>query len=169
MPLRRPSPKGKRPCWTRLSIRGNWPDPAGILPQTGRHRPITGQPLQPERRLFVLGFEVFAEDEITSRQYAFDHLNFPPEHPARDSMDTYWLKGSRGQDRRAAPLLRPHLAGGSVLQPKHRRPRRFVYPGPAAGTKARTPGMSAPFSQYEALIVGKNFAFYGPAVGAHHP
>ena len=40
-----------------------------------------------------LGFEIFSEDEITSELYAFDNLNFPPEHPARESMDTYWLFG----------------------------------------------------------------------------
>jgi len=42
-----------------------------------------------------LCFEVFSEDDITSELYAFDNLNFPPEHPARDSMDTYWLAGTR--------------------------------------------------------------------------
>jgi len=28
-----------------------------------------------------MGFEVFEEDEITSEMYAFDKLNFPPNHP----------------------------------------------------------------------------------------
>ena len=36
---------------------------------------------------------MFEEDEITSEMYAFDKLNFPPNHPARESMDTYWLEG----------------------------------------------------------------------------
>ena len=34
-----------------------------------------------------MGFEIFQEDDITSELYAFDKLNFPPNHPARESMD----------------------------------------------------------------------------------
>ena len=41
-----------------------------------------------------LGFEVFSEDDISSEKYAFDNLNFAPDHPAREMMDTYWLEGT---------------------------------------------------------------------------
>lgn len=41
-----------------------------------------------------LGFEVYSEDDISSEKYAFDNLNFPADHPARQSMDTFWLDGT---------------------------------------------------------------------------
>jgi len=41
-----------------------------------------------------LAFEVYDGPEISSELYDFDSLNFPADHPARESMDTYWLEGS---------------------------------------------------------------------------
>ena len=61
-----------------------------------------------------MGFEVFQEDDITSELYAFDKLNFPPNHPARESMDTYWLEGHDSGATNEKLCLRPHLTGGSV-------------------------------------------------------
>ena len=65
-----------------------------------------------------MGFEIFEESDITSELYGFDNLNFP-NHPARESMDTYWLEGhDKGQswgkavpaapsDRRLRPYADP--------------------------------------------------------------
>ena len=41
-----------------------------------------------------LGFEIYDGPEISSEAFVFDNLNFPEDHPAREDMDTYWLKGS---------------------------------------------------------------------------
>jgi phenylalanyl-tRNA synthetase alpha chain len=41
----------------------------------------------------TLNFEVFEGPEITNELYEFDNLNFPPDHPARETMDSYWLEG----------------------------------------------------------------------------
>jgi len=107
-----------------------------------------------------LGFEVFSEDEITSELYAFDNLNFPPEHPARESMDTYWIAGTennRGADRLT---LRPHLTGASVrYMQKHGAPARFVYPGRVYRNETTDARHERAFFQYEALIVDKDFSF----------
>ena len=107
-----------------------------------------------------LGFEVFSEPEITSELYAFDNLNFEPEHPARESMDTYWLKG-HDQKRGAERLcLRPHLTGASVryLQ-EHGAPARFVYPGRVYRNETTDARHERAFFQYEALIVDRDFSF----------
>ncbi|MGI6688009.1 MAG: hypothetical protein ACOX6Y_06635 [Christensenellales bacterium] len=102
----------------------------GIPPVSGVLHPITQMCYDLNDAFLSLGFEVYAEDDITSEQYAFDHLNFPPEHPARDTMDTYWLKGSEGKRGSERLCLRPHLTGGSVRYlKKHGAPARFVYPG----------------------------------------
>ena len=60
----------------------------GILPTGGGLHPITQMCYDLNDTFRSMGFEVFEEDEITSEMYAFDKLNFPPNHPARESMDT---------------------------------------------------------------------------------
>ena len=107
-----------------------------------------------------LNFEIFSEDEITSELYAFDYLNFPPDHPARDSMDTYWLEGTADKTGAERLCLRPHLTGGSVryLQ-KYGAPARFVYPGRVFRNEATDARHERAFFQYEALIVDRDFSF----------
>ena len=65
----------------------------GILPLNGGLHPITQMCYDLNDTFRSMGFEIFGESDITSELYAFDNLNFPPDHPARESMDTYWLKG----------------------------------------------------------------------------
>lgn len=107
-----------------------------------------------------MGFEIFEGPEITSEQYAFDNLNFPINHPARESMDTYWLEGVQEKDPYNKLCLRPHLTGASVryLQEKG-APARFIYPGIVYRNEATDPRHERMFTQYEALIVDKDFSF----------
>ena len=107
-----------------------------------------------------MGFEVFEEDEITSEMYAFDKLNFPPNHPARESMDTYWLEGHDSGSTNEKLCLRPHLTGGSVrYMQTHKPPYRFVYPGRVYRNEAISYRAHCFFHQVEALYVDKNVSF----------
>ena len=54
----------------------------GILPSAGGLHPITQMCYDLNDTFRSMGFEIFEEDEITSELYAFDKLNFPPNHPA---------------------------------------------------------------------------------------
>lgn len=132
----------------------------GIKPRSGGLHPITQMCYDLNDAFLSLGFEIFREDEITSELYAFDHLNFPQEHPARESMDTYWLEGSEGEHAAKRLCLRPHLTGASVryLQ-KHGAPARFVYPGRVYRNEQTDARHERAFFQYEALIVDKDFSF----------
>ena len=65
----------------------------GIMPRQGGLHPITQMCYDLNDTFRSMGFEIFQEDDITSELYAFDKLNFPQNHPARESMDTYWLEG----------------------------------------------------------------------------
>ena len=132
----------------------------GIRPLSGGLHPITQMCYDLNDAFLSLGFEVFAEDEITSEKYAFDNLNFPPEHPARDTMDTYWIKGTENLTGTQRLCLRPHLTGASVRYlKKHGAPARFVYPGPAYRNESTDARHERAFFQYEALIVDKDFSF----------
>ncbi len=107
-----------------------------------------------------LGFEVFSEDDISSEKFVFDNLNFAPDHPARQMMDTYWIEGTENKSANERLCLRPHLTGASVRYLlKHGAPARFVYPGRVYRNEDVDSGHERAFFQYEALIVDKNISF----------
>ena len=132
----------------------------GTAVEGGSLHPITQMCYDLNDAFLSLGFEVYSEDDISSEKYAFDNLNFAPDHPARQSMDTFWLDGTeelRGSDRLC---LRPHLTGGSVRYLlKHGAPARFVYPGRVYRNETTDARHERAFFQYEALIVDKDISF----------
>lgn len=132
----------------------------GIAPALGGLHPITQMSYDLNDAFRSLNFEVFSEPEVTSELYAFDNLNFAPEHPARESMDTYWIKGHDCGSGAERLCLRPHLTGASVryLQ-KNGAPARFVYPGRVYRNETTDARHERAFFQYEALIVDKDFSF----------
>jgi phenylalanyl-tRNA synthetase alpha chain len=139
----------------------------GIPPQDGGLHPTIQMMYDLNDAFAALNFEVFEGPEITSELYEFDHMNFPPDHPARESMDTYWLANgspgrahsdtARGADRLC---IRPHLTGGSVrYMQRHKPPFRFVYPGRVFRNETTDARHERAFFQYEALIVEKHLPF----------
>ena len=48
-----------------------------------------------------MGYEIAEGPEVEAEWYNFDALNFPPDHPAREMQDTFFVAGSRrvGHDR----------------------------------------------------------------------
>ena len=60
----------------------------GLSAAGGGLHPITQMCYDLNDAFRSLNFEVFMGNEITSEKYAFDNLNFSPDHPARESMDT---------------------------------------------------------------------------------
>ena len=132
----------------------------GFAPQCGGLHPITQMCYDLNDAFRSMGFEVFQEDDITSEMYAFDNLNFPPNHPARESMDTYWLEGHDKGNANEKLCLRPHLTGGSVrYMQTHKPPYRFVYPGHVYRNETTDARHERAFYQYEALIVDRDFTF----------
>ena len=132
----------------------------GKMPMTGGLHPITQMRYDLDDAFRSMGFEIFQEDDITSEFYAFDKLNFPPNHPARESMDTYWIEGHDTGKAEDKLCLRPHLTGGSVrYMQTHKAPYRFVYPGRVYRNETTDARHERAFFQYEALIVDKDFTF----------
>ena len=132
----------------------------GYLPPAGGLHPITQMCYDLNDAFRSMGFEIYEEDDITSELYGFDNLNFPPNHPARESMDTYWLAGHDKGECWDKLCLRPHLTGGSVrYMQTHKPPYRFVYPGRVYRNETTDARHERAFFQYEALIVDKDFTF----------
>ena len=132
----------------------------GTAPKIGGLHPITQMCYDLNDAFRSMGFEIFGGPEITSEYYAFDNLNFPPNHPARESMDTYWLEGADKGEANEKLCLRPHLTGDSVrYMMTHKPPYRFVYPGRVYRNETTDARHERAFFQYEALIVDKDFTF----------
>src|SRR5260370_11396675 len=72
-------------------------------PRGGHLHPITRIQRELEDLFISLGFTVLDGPEVETEYYNFDALNIPPDHPARDMQDTFWLNGGN--------LLRTHKIG----------------------------------------------------------
>ena len=132
----------------------------GVAPGSGGLHPITQMCYDLNDAFRSMGFEIFGGPEITSEYYAFDNLNFPPNHPARESMDTYWIEGHDTGSASDKLCLRPHLTGDSVrYMQTHKPPYRFVYPGRVYRNETTDSHHERAFFQYEALVVDKEFTF----------
>ena len=132
----------------------------GVAPGSGGLHPITQMCYDLNDAFRSMGFEIFGGPEITSEYYAFDNLNFPPNHPARESMDTYWIEGHDTGTASDKLCLRPHLTGDSVrYMQTHKPPYRFVYPGRVYRNETTDSHHERAFFQYEALVVDKEFTF----------
>jgi phenylalanyl-tRNA synthetase alpha chain len=129
----------------------------GLAVSPGGLHPITQMMYDLDDAFAALNFEVYQGPEVSTEDFEFDYMNFPPDHPARESMDTYWLKGAA--DNRAT-CLRPHLTGGSVRRMMQGPPPyRFVYPGHVYRNETTDARHERAFVQYEALIVDREVPF----------
>ena len=132
----------------------------GVAVGSGVLHPITQMCYDLNDAFLSLGFEIYSEDDISSELFAFDNLNFADDHPARQMMDTYWIKGTENKSGNERLCLRPHLTGGSVRKLlKDGAPARFIYPGRVYRNEDVDSGHERAFFQYEALIVDKNISF----------
>jgi phenylalanyl-tRNA synthetase alpha chain len=110
------------------------------------------------------GFAVAEGPEVETEFYCFDALNTPPEHPARDMQDTYYLPGAtlfgniqrKGNERY---LLRTHTSTVQIREMmKKKPPIRIVSPGRCFRRDTTDATHSASFHQLECLAVDQNIS-----------
>jgi phenylalanyl-tRNA synthetase alpha chain len=129
----------------------------GLLPPAGGLHPTVQLMYDLNNAFAALNFEVYSGPEISSELFEFDYMNFPPDHPARESMDTFWLTGTQGLRGADRLCLRPHLTGASVrYMREHAAPLRFVYPGRVYRNESTDARHERAFFQYEVLIVDRD-------------
>ena len=126
--------------------------PHGDLPIGSRH------PISIVRREILdifarIGFTVAEGPEVEDDWHVFSGLNFPPEHPARDMQDTFFVEGD---DR----LLRTHTSSVQVREMEHRDPPiRIVMPGRVFRNEAVSARSHCAFHQIEGLYIDKDVSF----------
>ena len=99
-----------------------------------------------------LGYQVLEGPEIENDYYNFEALNIPPDHPARDMQDTFYLGGEY--------LLRTHTSPVQIrcLQSK-KPPVRIVSPGRVYRRDAVDATHSPVFHQIEVLAIDEHLDF----------
>ncbi len=107
-----------------------------------------------------LGYSVEEGPEIETDYYNFEALNFPPNHPARDTQDTLFIAGQDSKPQRDRLLLRTHTSPVQIrTMQKTKPPVRVVCPGKVHRNDAPDATHSPIFHQVEGLAVDTNITF----------
>jgi phenylalanyl-tRNA synthetase alpha chain len=135
----------------RARLDSEWIDltlPAPGAPR-GHLHPLTRIQRELEELFASVGFAVLDGPEAETEYYNFDALNIPPEHPARDMQDTFWLDGGN--------LLRTHTSpvqvrGMERLGP----PLRMIAPGRVFRNESVDASHEHTFYQLEGMMIDRD-------------
>ncbi len=124
----------------------------GIYRPQGRVHPLTGM-IDRVIDIFVgLGYTVADGTEMETDYYNFEALNTPPDHPARDMQDTFYLPDGN--------LLRTHTSAVQIrYMEENDPPIRVVAPGRCYRRDTVDATHAAVFHQIELLAVDEGLTF----------
>jgi phenylalanyl-tRNA synthetase alpha chain len=118
----------------------------------GRDHPLTVVMDQITGIFRDFGFDVASGPDVETDHYNFESLNFPPDHPARDSQDTFFLPDGS--------LLRTHTSPVQVrVMEKGEPPFKFVVPGRVYRHEAVDATHHHIFHQVEGFLVDEGIHF----------
>lgn len=139
----------QRPAGTAAGLDLTLP---GRPPWIGRKHVITRTLERLERIFLGLGFEVATGPHIEDEFHNFDALNIPPDHPARDMWDTFYVEGGK--------LLRTHTSPVQIrVMESQKPPIRIIAPGRVYRNEAPDASHAAEFYQLEGLYVDRDVRF----------
>jgi len=108
----------------------------------------------------AMGYSVAEGPEIETDYLNFEALNFPPNHPARDTQDTIFVAGQEKKPQRDRLLLRTHTSPVQIRAMMATPPPiRVVVPGKVHRADTADATHSPIFHQVEGLAVDTNITF----------
>ena len=124
----------------------------GLKFPVGHIHPVQ-QTLDEVKSIFMnVGFSVVYGPEIDDDFHNFSALNFPPEHPARDMQDTFFIDSDT--------VLRTHTSNVQIhLMEEQDPPLRYIVPGRVYRNESSSFKSYNLFHQIEGLYVDKNVSF----------
>ena len=132
-------------------LQSEWLDLTLPAPGTrpGSLHPVTQIQAELEELFISLGFSIQSGPEVETEYNNFDALNIPPEHPARDMQDTFWVEGGH--------LLRTHTSpvqvrGMERLGP----PLRMIAPGRVFRNEEVDASHEHTFYQLEGMMIDRD-------------
>ncbi|MBP5582460.1 MAG: phenylalanine--tRNA ligase subunit alpha, partial [Bacteroidales bacterium] len=122
--------------------------------QLGSHHPLSIVRNEIIDIFSRIGFTVEEGPEIEDDWHVFSALNFPPEHPARDMQDTFFI------EKNPDILLRTHTSSvQSRVMEQTQPPIRSIFPGRVFRNEAISARAHCIFHQVEGLYVDTNVSF----------
>ena len=125
----------------------------GRVLELGRRHPLT-LALDRIKAVFLqMGFDIEEGPEVESDYYNFEALNLPPDHPARDMQDSFYITEQF--------LLRTHTSPVQVRTMQSQQPNspiRMIAPGKVY-RRDYDATHSPMFQQVEGLVVGPDICF----------
>ncbi len=105
-----------------------------------------------------LGFDIADGPEVDFHEYNFDRLGFPPDHPATDMQDSFFVQQPPGMDPRKV-LLRTHTSNMQVREMMRRKPPVAVVSPGAVFRRDDDVTHSPMFMQIEGFMVAEGVSF----------
>jgi len=108
-----------------------------------------------------IGFIISEGPEIEDDEHVFSKLNFPPEHPARDMQDTFFIEKEPFENNNNLDiLLRTHTSSVQVRDMENSKPPiRTISPGRVFRNEAISARAHCIFHQVEGLYIDTNVSF----------
>lgn len=126
----------------------------GSAEQLGSRHPISIVKNQIVEVFSRLGYTVADGPEIEDDWHVFSALNFPPEHPARDMQDTFFI------EKDPDILLRTHTSSIQVRTMERQKPPiRVICPGRVFRNEAISYRAHCIFHQIEGLYIDEGVSF----------
>jgi phenylalanyl-tRNA synthetase alpha chain len=123
----------------------------GVRRPLGSRHPVQLVMQEIEEIFRSMGYSVETGPEVETDYYNFEALNFPPDHPARDTQDTFFLAGDGNK------LLRTHTSPVQIrTMEKQKPPVRAVVLGKVYRRDAPDASHSFMFHQMECFAVDTN-------------
>ncbi|MBQ9600006.1 MAG: phenylalanine--tRNA ligase subunit alpha [Clostridia bacterium] len=120
----------------------------GRSQERGELHPLTKVMNNIKDTFIGMGFEIADGPEVELDYYNFEALNIPPNHPARDTQDTFYISDN--------VVLRTQTSGMQVrVMEKTKPPIRIIAPGKVYRSDAVDATHSPVFHQSEGLVVDK--------------
>ena len=120
----------------------------GKAPRTGRLHPLQIVENEVKEIFLGMGFSVADGPEVEYDYYNFEALNLPPDHPARDTQDTFYITDNI--------LLRTQTSSVQVhVMETQKPPIRVISPGRVYRSDAVDATHSPLFHQIEGLVIDK--------------
>nr|WP_027872176.1 phenylalanine--tRNA ligase subunit alpha [[Eubacterium] cellulosolvens] len=117
------------------------------------HRHPNTIALEELERIFVgMGYEVIEGPEVEWDEYNFTKLNIPPNHPAKDEQDTFYINKDIVLRTQTSPVQARRMEEGNL-------PIRMISPGRVFRSDEVDATHSPSFHQVEGLVIDKNITF----------
>jgi phenylalanyl-tRNA synthetase alpha chain len=132
----------------------------GTRPRLGADHPLVRTMNEIVAVFQAMGYSVGVGPEVETDYYNFESLNFPPNHPARDTQDTLVVANQDRKPLRDRLLMRTHTSPVQIhTMERQPPPVRIVIPGKVHRNDAADATHSPIFHQVEGLCVDTNITF----------